>query len=376
MSGDSKKVDEGWQKKAGLDLRLAKPQIYKDELSNSRKENRVVPKTNSAQVHANVGKRLKKKKVIGEEEQTSSQEEIGFKTKSAHILVNVGKKLKKRKVIGEEELTCSQKEIRSKTRSAQVHANIGKKLKKKKVIGEEELTSSQKEIGSKTNSAQVHANVGEQLKKGKAISGEELLSSLKGDISPDNAQSWHRVLYAKAKDQFQNGEALSEEQLVFRECVKKRALKKLKKLPTVIDIHKRVGKLRQAEGCIFCVLEMGGDFDADEADFIVRCAIRHHERPGRHPLQNSILDSELPKFASKHGKHGTISNAVIYAYRSLKQALARQGFFLNLGSFSASESMTVMKNFEHFLVSKGRKTGPCIDRRIGPERVSRILSEA
>ena len=251
MSGNpnSKKVDKGWQKRAGLDLRVAKPQIYKDELSSARKEDRVVPKTNSAQVHAH----------------SSSSSEKG------------------------------------------------------KAPTENEFVNPQKEpyLVPKSNRARAQ-------------------------------------LHASAWKQFQRGRALTPEQLAFRDWMKKKALKKLRKLVKVNWIQARLTGLREAEGYLYCVIRIGGDFDGDEADFIADCAIRHHERPGAHPLQTRRLGFPLPKF---HW-HDTISHDILYSHPSLKQALARRGFFLNTGHFSASETLTLIQNFERFLSEHGQKTDP------------------
>merc|ERR1712212_805830 len=38
--------------------------------------------------------------------------------------------------------------------------------------------------------------------------------------------------------------------------------------------------------------------------------------------------------------------------------MGRRGFFFNLGTFSSSETLTLMKNFENFLLSKDRKIDP------------------
>ena len=46
-----KKVDKRWQKKAGLDLRLDKAKIYKDELASAKTTNKSVPVIDSAQMH-------------------------------------------------------------------------------------------------------------------------------------------------------------------------------------------------------------------------------------------------------------------------------------------------------------------------------------
>ena len=106
MSGDSKEVEKGWQKKAGLDLRLAKPQIYKDELSNSQKENRVVPKTNSAQVHANAVKRVKKRKASVEDQPACApkKSQVNPQTNDAQLYANAWEQLQKGKALGADEL--------------------------------------------------------------------------------------------------------------------------------------------------------------------------------------------------------------------------------------------------------------------------------
>ena len=64
----SKQVDKGWQKKAGLDLRLDKPRVFKEDLARAREEGRVVPTSTSAQIHAHAIRKARRLQPLSEEE--------------------------------------------------------------------------------------------------------------------------------------------------------------------------------------------------------------------------------------------------------------------------------------------------------------------
>ena len=250
MSGKSKKVEKGWQKRAGLDLRLAKTRILKDELAKSRQEGRVLPKTDSAQVHAHV------------------------------------------------------------------HGNV-KRKRKRKASSNDEPAEAEPE----------------------------------SELEPETTE---KDLFADTLERMERGEKLTEKQLSFRERIKREVMGKLRKLEKTPSLKERLTELRKAEGYIYCVFKLGGDFSISEADFIVECAIRHQERPGGHPLQISGVYSRLPKFAPNN----TTYNTELYSFLTMRQALFRHGFYLNLGEFSPSEDLTLMTNFEKFLTSKGHATDP------------------
>ena len=150
-------------------------------------------------------------------------------------------------------------------------------------------------------------------------------------------------------------------QRVSWEEVKSKALKKLRKLKKLDQSVKRE-RLRRAESYLFQVLKMKGNYTEAESDRVVDAYIDCHEREGSHPLQTkevyATIRSSAYGVAGRKQKFWSMKRSVLFAHPPLKQALARRGFHLNHGSFSASESLKLMNNFEEFLSSRGFPTDP------------------
>jgi hypothetical protein len=109
-------------------------------------------------------------------------------------------------------------------------------------------------------------------------------------------------------------------------------------------------------GSISDVLKAGGTFFEEEADKIVDMFIDCHERKGKHPLQTSFVGGSLRMRYRDNSGRISCQVASIFSNPVLKQALARRGFYLNIGLFSDSETLTLMKNFQKFVRSKGMAT--------------------
>ena len=127
----------------------------------------------------------------------------------------------------------------------------------------------------------------------KAISVRKVVS---GDLlSKDEV---NRKIYHAVLDKGSH-ESLNDEESEFREWVKIEAFQKIERLDRIEEMQERIRERERADGYFFCFFKMGGILNNDESDLIVGSAIRHHELPGGHPLQNARVWTYLPRFAWK-----------------------------------------------------------------------------
>ena len=127
----------------------------------------------------------------------------------------------------------------------------------------------------------------------KAISVRKGVS---GDLFSEEEVNRQIVLYRTILDKGSD-ESLNDEQSEFRERVKIEAFRKIERLDGIEDMQERIREKERAEGYVYGFCRMGGILNNDESDLVVGSPIRHHERPGGHPLQNARLETPLPRFA-------------------------------------------------------------------------------
>ena len=153
-----------------------------------------------------------------------------------------------------------------------------------------------------------------------------------------------------------------------RKCADKVDWKKFKqevmrKLEFAVNLGKKEKRkiLRKLEGQLSYVLTLNGHFDSEEADKIADFFIDCRKNETVHPLQFREITAPTYKYyPTKNMKRvikATLTRGSIFYNRTLKAALAKKGFFLNIGLFSASESLTLMKNYCHLSthVTQGEK---------------------
>lgn len=133
--------------------------------------------------------------------------------------------------------------------------------------------------------------------------------------------------------------------------LKRKIRRKLSKLPD-LPLKLRGKRLRKIEGMLYYVLTTNGSFSDAEADEIVNAYMicRERRNPKHHPLQSTVISS------MRYESHTSVQNRLIFCDPTLRRALAKRGFHLNNGPFSAAESLTLMKNFEKFLKKQGIST--------------------
>ena len=144
----------------------------------------------------------------------------------------------------------------------------------------------------------------------------------------------------------------SDDKHIHLEKFKEGTMRKLTSLYDIVDLETRCKKKRKIEGRLYHVLSNGGSFTEEEANKIVDAYMicREKSDPNHHPLQSSVVCS------NQYKSRATILNLRIFSHSSIKRALNKRGFHLNIGPFSAAESLILMKNFEKFLTRHGRAT--------------------
>lgn len=133
------------------------------------------------------------------------------------------------------------------------------------------------------------------------------------------------------------------------QTVKSKALRKMRKASSIIDEHKRNAKFPKVDGWLYQVVFLGGHFEEEEADEVVDFYLQCREREGIHPLQRSRIRGARVNACSP-------DTYLLFMHQPLRDALLRKGFYLNIGYFSSAESLTLMKNFESFLLQTGLST--------------------
>jgi len=136
--------------------------------------------------------------------------------------------------------------------------------------------------------------------------------------------------------------------------IKSIALKKMKKAALLKDYDKLQAKFLKVEALLYKVVYIGGHYEAEEADDVVDFFILGREREGCHPLQRTrVRGTGVIKVPNTSF---SLDTPLLFMHQPLRDALRRRGFYLNVGQFSSSESLTLMKNFESFLLQNGFST--------------------
>jgi len=134
--------------------------------------------------------------------------------------------------------------------------------------------------------------------------------------------------------------------------LKKRIKGRIARLSSKSDWNWRAEKLRRIAALVRYVVGKNGSFNLEEADAIVDAYMisRPRNESTLHPLQTSF--KHIPRYKDV----GPSSSVPIFSHFVFKEALAKRGFYLNIGPFSEAESLTLMKNFESFLTKHGKAT--------------------
>jgi len=144
------------------------------------------------------------------------------------------------------------------------------------------------------------------------------------------------------------------------EKLKRRIMRKLTKLPQ-LPLELRGKRLRKIEGMVYYVLNTNGCFSDSEADKIVDTYMicRERSNPKHHPLQSTFISSRAYRPRENMSTNDRASSVTIFCDPTLRRALGKRGYHVNIGPFSSAESLTLMKNFEKFL----RKHDKLTDRK-------------
>ena len=132
--------------------------------------------------------------------------------------------------------------------------------------------------------------------------------------------------------------------------IKPLALNNLRQIVGLPCVEQRRKALRILEGQLYHVQFWGGDFSDSEADEIVDVYVQCRERETIHPLQTYYL------YGRRYATTSGLSLEAIFTHPTMRRALRRRGYYLNVGDFSSLETLTLANNFEGFLKSRGLST--------------------